>query len=463
MKRIAVILIIFTLLWSNSQASAPQRDQATNHLYTALKQMTASGYTMFGMANALTLGYHNNLNEDIANSDIRDVVGDNPAFVESDFMWYSNPQFKQVDMEAMRQAHRRGAVVGYCWHMAGRLSHTFYINKGDTSDRELAAKIVSNPDRNTNADLDWFLTQLDTTLIPVVRNLGFPLIFRPFHEMTGDWFWWGNQIGYETYRQLFRLTVDYLRQEGIRNLLYCWAPDGTADFGFYPGDAYVDILGYDAYEPGIREGLPPEKVTAELTKLVDYADRTEKIAAWTEVGLRTEAGAAQRAYPTLIPDFWTRYVWNVIKEHPQIARIAWVMTWYNADWHRDGSGHNFVPYAGMNLAGSDAARADFDRIYTDPRSLFETQMPPLYATADSALFIRPIAPMLRVGQTLNLLGGRICDWFLSTPRHWSSSDAEVATIDPSTGKVTARQSGTAIVAVESTDGRRASARLTVID
>jgi hypothetical protein len=61
--------------------------------------------------------------------------------------------------------------------------------------------------------------------------------------MTGSWFWWGSNIGAATYKKLFQLTVTTLKAKGVHNLIYCWAPDKTADFSFYPGDAYVDILG----------------------------------------------------------------------------------------------------------------------------------------------------------------------------------------------------------------------------
>lgn len=461
MKR-ALLLLLGLCLTGPAGASQPVRDAATENLYAALKRITASGYTMFGMANALTIGYNAGRSDAVESSDIREVTGDNPAFVESDLSWYGNAAFRARDLEAMRRAHARGAVVGYCWHLGGRLSGSFYVDGPGAADRDLARRIVANPDRAANPDLDWFLTRLDSLAIPVFRELGFPLVFRPFHEMTGDWFWWGSGAGKETYRQLFRLTVDYLRAAGLRNVLYCWAPDKEADFGYYPGDDYVDILGYDGYEPGLKPYLTSEKLTRELGRIVDYAARHDKIAAWTEVGLRTDKGAERLAYPTCIPDFWTRYVWDAVKHDPRTERLAWIMCWYNADWHRDGSGHPFVPYAGMDKEGSAAALADFQRLFHENRILFESRMPPLRAAeGDRALFVRPQNPVLPEGGELQLLGGPVGTWYRTEGLRWSSSDPAVVGVDASSGTVRALRQGVAIVSVEY-GGCTASTRVVVL-
>jgi len=79
-----------------------------------------------------------------------------------------------------------------------------------------------------------------------------PIIFRPFHEMSGSWFWWGGEnTTPEAYKRLWRFTVEYLRDEkDLHNLLYAYSPDRSSREGYlryYPGDAYVDVLGYDDY------------------------------------------------------------------------------------------------------------------------------------------------------------------------------------------------------------------------
>ena len=360
-----------------AQVSVPHRNAETEKLDRLLKRLVEEKRIMFGMANPTTIGFAAGpQNSDYNSSDCKDITGDHPAFHESDLMWYEeNPRFREWDMNAMKEAYKRGAVLGYCWHLRGPESGQFYAAKNGMqgADRTLAEEIVANPDRGSNQKLDWYLTRIDSIAIPVFRELNCPLVFRPFHEMTGEWFWWGRQIGSDCYRKLFRLTVEYLRSKGVDNLLYCWAPDKFVDFDFYPGDEYVDVLGLDIYEPGLSPIYPKEKLIENLTLICDYAAAHDKVAAWTEVGCRpTETGISR--YPEQYPDFWTTYVWDVVTENPQAGRLAWIASWYNADWKRDGSSTSFIPYKGMKRKKARKAIKDFRKMYAYPNSVFERDM-----------------------------------------------------------------------------------------
>ena len=83
-----------------------------------------------------------------------------------------------------------------------------------------------------------------------------PVVFRMYHEHTGAWFWWGSkQCTPEEYKQLWIMTVEYLRdKKNVHNLLYAYSPSETKNeaeyLERYPGDEYVDIVGYDCYVPG---------------------------------------------------------------------------------------------------------------------------------------------------------------------------------------------------------------------
>lgn len=196
MKRIFFIAWLSFLLLVPANGK-PVRNAETEKLYNQLKQLVADKQIMFGMANPTTIGFtagpHNpNYNT----SDCKDITGDHPAFHESDFMWYEeNPTFMEWDIRAMKEAYKRGAVLGYCWHLRGPDSNNFYaVNNGEKSaDYDLVQQIVFNPDRQQNPTLDWYLSRIDDLSIPVFKELNCPIVFRPFHEMTGEWFWWGNR------------------------------------------------------------------------------------------------------------------------------------------------------------------------------------------------------------------------------------------------------------------------------
>src|SRR5690606_6956609 len=114
-----------------------------------------------------------------------------------------------------------------------------------------------------------------------------PIIFRPFHEHTGNWFWWGKaHVEERDYQALWRYTVDHLRSaRGLPNLLLAFSPSGfhvsspeTYLYG-YPGDDYVDMFGFDHYYRDDGEALV---TVSEL--VVGLAERRGKIPAITEFG-----------------------------------------------------------------------------------------------------------------------------------------------------------------------------------
>ncbi len=358
-----------------------QRNSETEALYKHLKTFSETGKIMFGMANPTTIRYLDGpKNNDIEQSDCKDITGSHPAFHESDFMWYQEDSaFKKYDLQAMKNASKRGAVCGYCWHIRGMNSNEFYAKKDGrfTNDKDLVKNIVANDDRNTNKALDWYLNQIDNDVIPVFKELGFPLVFRPFHEMNGNWFWWGtDNCTTEEYIKLFRLTVDYLRKNGINNLLYTWSVNVDATFEFYPGDNYVDILGLDSYEPGIASWNQKDKFINTLRALTDSAFSKGKIAALTETGCRKENGKFR--YVDEYPDYWTEYVLNPIINDKKAKRIVWILSWYSGDWNHDLSGQYYIPYKGIKRPNSKVAIDDFMKFYNHPETLFEDDLPNMY-------------------------------------------------------------------------------------
>lgn len=357
-----------------------KQNKATKTLYNNLKKLSNDGKIMFGMANPTTISYKDLLKSSNTNiSDCKDITGSNPAFYESDFMWYSDSAFKRTDIEAMKAAYNRGAVCGYCWHFRGRKSNEFY-NKKDgkfTNDKELLKEITASDNRSKNLALDWYLNKIDNEIIPVFKELGFPIVFRPFHEMNGNWFWWGSDnCTPAEYIKLFRLTVDYLRSKKVNNLLYAWSVNVDPAFEYYPGDDYVDILGLDSYEPGIAPWNMDNKLVKSLQKLTDYADSTNKIAALTETGCRKENG--QFNYPDKYPDFWTKYVFEPILNDPKAKRIVWVMSWYSSDWQQDDKGQFYIPYQGLNRPNGDKAISDFKELYNSEAIVFENNIGNMY-------------------------------------------------------------------------------------
>ncbi|MCT9083806.1 glycoside hydrolase family 26 protein [Streptomyces fulvoviolaceus] len=99
-----------------------------------------------------------------------------------------------------------------------------------------------------------------------------PVLLRPYHEMNGDWFWWGGKTA-ASYKKLWRITYDYLvRTKGLHNLIFVWSPNGWKAPGsgvpwdYYPGADLVDVVAVDDYYPGYSDFT-----NVYYTGLVDYA------------------------------------------------------------------------------------------------------------------------------------------------------------------------------------------------
>jgi mannan endo-1,4-beta-mannosidase len=213
----------------------------------------------------------------------------------------------------------------------------------------------------------WYFKEVDK-VVDIVKELNFTIVFRPLHEMTGFWFWWGNprQLRPEDgsyhdfahrYKKLYRSLVAYTRLKGAHNLLYAWAPSNEVNFDFYPGDEWVDVVGLDVYEQGTEYGPSLSSFKAELRKLTSFAESHGKISILAETGFRM-------GYPVIEPRFWTENVLKPLTEDAGNLRVAWVLSWMNAQWERNP----YIPYRGMQ---HQAAIEDFRQFFFAPQTLFE--------------------------------------------------------------------------------------------
>ncbi len=129
-----------------------------------------------------------------------------------------------------------------------------------------------------------------------------PVLFRPLHENTGGWFWWGNTFCTpDTYKSVFKYTVDYMRDvKGVHNFIYLYGPGSEAASEAeyeerYPGDGYVDMVGFDSYDnnPKEGEGYTFQENFRNTIKLTDaFAKKHNKLFAVTETGIATDGGKA---------------------------------------------------------------------------------------------------------------------------------------------------------------------------
>lgn len=337
----------------------------TQALFVNLKQL-AREHILFGHQDDLAYGV--NWRAEVGRSDVRETVGSYPAVYGwelGDLELGREQNLDGVNFADMRrwiiEGYRRGGVITIGWHMNNPASGG---NAWDTT-RAIHTVLPGGAQHETLTQwLDRFVAFNDA----LTREAGgpVPIIFRPYHEMTGSWFWWGrDHVTPEEYTQLWRFTVDYLREAGVHNLLYAYSTDvfrGEEQYlEHYPGDAYVDVLGVDDYQ-ALRSDEGVEVLASRLRRVVEMAEARGKIPALTETGLE--------AIPD--EDYWTDRLLAAFKADTVAQRIAYVLVWRNANAEHDRANHYYAPYPGHPSAKS------FVEMREDPLILFEDDLPDLY-------------------------------------------------------------------------------------
>ena len=224
-------------------------------------------------------------------SAIKAVTGKYPALIGLDMMDYTPSRTvlgaRSTAVEKAIEFSNKGGIVTFCWHWN---SPTEYLKDGNDPDNNNPrwwggfytrntdfdiAKVMNGQDEKGKKLLDADIKEIAAQL-KRLENAGVPVLWRPLHEASGGWFWWGAK-GADAYKKLWRYLYEQLTDVYKCNNLI-WVYNGqSADW--YPGDEYVDIVGEDIY-PGKRVYNPQ---TSRFRQAVAYGSKN-KITALTENG-----------------------------------------------------------------------------------------------------------------------------------------------------------------------------------
>lgn len=259
--------------------------------------------------------------KDRGEASLEERFGIRPYFYYLDFYYLTgiqrSPDYYAVNRAStvaiVRKAWRDfGAVPVFSWHMENPCVTNGF--KGASyrfkcaEHKNLVRAILTDERGPSFAPRDWFMSRLEE-IVTFLRSLTdehdekIPVILRYAHEMDGGWFWWGRENCSNTdYIALARMEADFLRTHGGKEqILFAYTPDrwwwglgnpGEGDCKFltwYPGDEYVDILGYDDYAIGSGK-TPAEReqnftnAVVKLRILSDYATSHGKAVILSESG-----------------------------------------------------------------------------------------------------------------------------------------------------------------------------------
>lgn len=354
--------------------ASPSDKNATKEtvaLFQNLRALRGRGL-IFGQQNASLSGQHWDAKASSKNvSDIEAAVGDGPGLYGLNLnTTYTVGQGMDKLKPYALDAYRKGAVVTVHMPMPNPVtlgdSHDF---NGDPMVNLMPGKSGNENFKKILDDIADFANGLEDNGVKV------PIIFRPWHEMTGSWDWWGQKYSTpEQYIASWRYMVDYLRNEkGVHNVLFAFAPSQVTDhpnggFDRYPGDEYVDVVGVDRYdtdetEKGKRVGDNyTQAILADARFLVNFAEEHGKVAAITESGVKKGLNN------TTSEDWFMKDFLMPLKNDPVAKNVVYFMTWTN---DQRGDGYR-VPLSGQKNYDS------FVKFYNDPYTLFDRDLPDMY-------------------------------------------------------------------------------------
>jgi mannan endo-1,4-beta-mannosidase len=369
----ALVLIFFCV--STSQISRAQKLQLidksataeTKALFNNLNKLSKH-HTLFGHQHALEYGH--GWEGDPGRSDVKSVTGSHPAVVGIDFGGFTNisggaaEQYKQRLKKIVEGFYDEGGVITAAWHFSNPVSKGgFYWV--DSLSKPAVRMLI--PGGEANEQYKQILRNIGEWVNSLKGKDGkvVPIIFRPYHELDGDWFWWGRaHCTVDEFKSLWRFTVGFLRDSvHVHNFIYAFSTDNKfmneAEYlERYPGNGWVDMVGVDNYGDMGRDGK--YNLPAAITKLKiisDYAMKSGKLAAFTETGLESIPNA----------NWWTGTLLKVMKAEKM--RLCYVLVWRN---DKQSATHFYAPFPGQ------VSVPDFMAFYNDPYTLFEKDVKKIY-------------------------------------------------------------------------------------
>lgn len=362
-----------------------------SQLYAYLKGVGESPYVLYGHQNDT----HHKGGSDYpgsTTSDTKDLTGSISAVLGLDALSFTGaempiPAGKKNSVEEAAllsvQAAGEGAVITLSAHMPnfelvaqkgqdedGDYDYSGYSpgnTKGDVMNRIL-------PGGDLNEVFNGYLDLIaDYALLLQAQNI--PVLFRPFHENNGSWFWWGAAFcDEEGYKNVFKYTVEYMRDvRGVHNFLYVYSPGGPFDSiedyeSRYPGDDYVDVVAFDMYHDNPSPTDSWMQSFAETVALVDQmALKHGKISAVAETGMRVGTSMNDgKDYGGIAPSGNARPLWfDEIHNILSPSNASYYMVW--ANW--DGENNFYSPYKTTAVTGHEMTD-NFIQYYNNSTSIF---------------------------------------------------------------------------------------------
>lgn len=351
-KYLVIAVTTLAVVSCTTTKNAEPVKTGAQQLFERLDTLRQKGY-MFGHQDdpmyGLTWAY------DKDSSDVKNVCGDYPAVMGFELGGIEMADEKSLDSvpftritEEVINHYQRGGIITLSWHPrnpittiegGGNAGQKFPEGTAwDVTDTTVVKNIL--PGGSKHELFQTWMQRLSDFLATLKTDDGqkIPIIFRPWHENTGSWFWWGeNLCTADEYKTLWNMLQDKLNADGFDNLLWAYSPGMAADLTAekflerYPGDDRIGMVGIDGYQWGSKEDFMTQ-LDQNLAMLCQFADDHGKVAALTECGLKNLTD----------PTWWTSSLQPIVDKYP----ISYLLVWrnYNKEWFGPSPSKPDAPY-----------------------------------------------------------------------------------------------------------------------
>ena len=341
-----------SMLACTTAKNAEPEKTGAQQLFERLDSLRQKGY-MFGHQDDPMYGLTWEYDKD--SSDVKNVCGDYPAVMGFELGGIEMADAKSLDSvpftritEEVINHYQRGGIITLSWHPrnplttiegGGNAGQKFPEGTAwDVTDSTVVKNILPG-----GAKYELFQTWMQRlsdflATLKTADGKKIPILFRPWHENTGSWFWWGEKLcTAEEYKALWNMLQDKLNADGFDNLLWAYSPGMAADLTAekylerYPGDDRIGMVGIDGYQWGSKEDFVAQ-LEQNLTMLTQFAADHGKIPALTECGLKNLTD----------PTWWTSTLTPVLDKHA----ISYFLVWrnYKKEWFGPAPSKPDAPY-----------------------------------------------------------------------------------------------------------------------
>lgn len=329
MKRFAIFCLLLSCIssiWANNF-----NNRETVLLLKELKYLASEQKTLFGQYDTYYSGHNWLMGSNdfsFTKCDVFDICGDYPAIFGFDF----NGIMQTANYQAAIKHHKRGGIITISWHMNNVVTGG---NAWDCSSDKVVRGILSDEEIK-----QVFCKKLDSfaSFCKMLKDENgdcIPILFRPWHESTSNYFWWGTKCCSDRdFKSLWKFTYNYLvKEKNVSNLIWVYSLDKTKterDFKRrYPGNKYVDIIGFEKYQYWTEVETEIESLQRFRTEfeegialLSKFCRKHNKIPAVTELGF---AGGVPNC-------FWTYCVENIINDYQLAYFFVWSNSYENSNY-----------------------------------------------------------------------------------------------------------------------------------